>query len=93
MNFLTQSESRSILKRSELTWKKPSQSIFQRLIPNIKVLFSVRHLKHRDEMKLDSLMEKWKNVTASAAEKTKARAEILNDIYRERKGTTYDLVS
>ena len=44
-------------------------------------------------MKLDSLMEKWKKVTASAAEKTKARAEILNDIYRERKGTTYDLVS
>ena len=60
VNFLTQSESRSTLKRSELTWKKASQSLFQRLILNIKVLFSVRHLKHRDEMKLDSLMEKWK---------------------------------
>ena len=60
VNFLTQSESRSTLKRSELTSKKTSQSLFQRLILNIKVLFSVRHLKHRDEMKLDSLMEKWK---------------------------------
>ena len=38
-------------------------------------------------MKIDSLMEK---VTASAAEKNEAKAEILKDIYGERKGTTYD---
>ena len=38
-------------------------------------------------MKIDSLMEK---VTASAAEKNQAKAEILKDIYGERKGTTYD---
>ena len=38
-------------------------------------------------MKLDSLIEK---VTASAPEKIQAKAEILKDIYRKGKGTTYD---
>ena len=38
-------------------------------------------------MKLDSLMGK---VTASAAQKIQAKAEILKDKYGERKGTTYD---
>ena len=38
-------------------------------------------------MKFDSLMEK---VAASSAEKIQAKAPILKDLYRERKGTTYD---
>ena len=51
-------------------------------------LYCVRHLKQRDAMKLDSLIEK---VTAEAAEKIQAKVETLKDIYGERKGTTYDL--
>lgn len=31
---------------------------FKEVILNIKVLYCVRHLKQRDEMKLDSLIEK-----------------------------------
>ena len=50
---------------------------FKRVIPNIKVLYCARHLKERDEMKLDRLMDK---VTASGAEKIQAKAEILKDI-------------
>ena len=47
---------------------------FKRIIPNIKVLYCARHLKQRDEMKLDSLMEK---VTASAAEKIQAKVLLM----------------
>ena len=61
--------------------------MIQKSIPNTKVLYNARHFKQRDEIKLDSLMEK---VTASAAEKIQAKVEILKDIYGERKGTTYD---
>ena len=61
---------------------------FKRVIPNIKVLYCARNLKQRDKIKTDNLMEK---VTASAAEKVLAKADILKDIYGERKGTTYDL--
>ena len=46
---------------------------FKRVIPSIKVLYCARHFKQRDEMKLDRLMDK---VTASAAEKIQAKAEI-----------------
>ena len=60
---------------------------FKRIIPNIKVLYCVRHLKQNDEMKLDSLMGK---VTASAAEKSQAKSEILKDIYGERKDSAHD---
>ena len=60
---------------------------FREVILNINVLYCVRHLKQRDEMKPDSLIEK---VTATAAEKIQTKVEILKDIYGERKGTTYD---
>ena len=60
---------------------------FKRVIPNIKMLYCARHIKQRDKMKLDSLMGK---VTASAAQKIQAKAEILKDKYGKRKGTTYD---
>ena len=60
---------------------------FREVILNINVLYCVRHLKQRDEMKPDSLIEK---VTAAAAEKIQTTVEILKDIYGERKGTTYD---
>ena len=60
---------------------------FKGVIPNIKMLYCARHIKQKHKMKLDSLMEK---VTSSAAEKIQAKAEILKNIYGERKGTTYD---
>ena len=60
---------------------------FKRIIPNIKVLYCARHLKQRDEMKLDSLMEK---VTASAAEKNSSQSRDLERHGYERKDTTYD---
>ena len=59
---------------------------FERVIPNIKILYCARYLKQRDKMKLDSLLEK---ATASAAEKIQTKAEILKDIDGERMGTTY----
>ena len=50
------------------------------------MLYCVRYPEQRDEMKLDSLMEK---VTASTAEKIQAKVEILQDIYGEQSCTTY----
>ena len=49
---------------------------FKRVFPNIKVLCCVRYLRQRDEMKLDSHMEK---VTTSAAEKVQGKVEVLNE--------------
>ena len=65
-------------------------AIFQGIkhfFPDIKQLYCVRHLMKRDEMKLDKLFGRMK---CSAAEKNKAKSEILKDIYGERKGAVYE---
>lgn len=60
---------------------------FKSIIPNLKILYCIRHLKQRDEAKLDKLLE---TVKASASSKGKSKSEILKDIYGERTGTTYN---
>ena len=50
------------------------------------VLYCVRHLKQRNKVKFDSLMEK---VEASSVEKNSSQSSDL-EVYRERKGTNYD---
>ena len=56
----------------------------KRVIPNIKVLYCVKHLKQREEIKLDSLIEK---VTASAAEKNSSQSRDLERHTRRTKGS------
>lgn len=60
---------------------------FQRIFPDVKTLYCVRHLKQRDEQKLSHLTA---GLNVSAASKVLSRTEILKDIYGERKGTWYE---
>ena len=54
------------------------------VIPNSQALYCIRHLKQRDEAKLDKLFAK---LGCTQAEKNKAKSSILKDIYGDRKGT------
>jgi len=57
------------------------------LFPDSQRLYCVRHLKQRDEVQIDKLMEKMK---CSEREKIAAKNEILLDIYGQRRGTSYE---
>lgn len=59
----------------------------KKVIPNVSPLYCVRHLSQRDEIKINQLLGKTKS-TVSA--NNKARAEIIKDIYGERKGLVYE---
>ena len=59
----------------------------KRIIPNVNILYCVRHLKQRDEEKLKNLLA---GLKLSAAGKKSAKAKIIQDIYGEREGTCYD---
>ena len=59
----------------------------KKVIPNVSQLYCVRHLSQRDEIKINQLLGKTKT---TAAEKNKAKSEIMKDIYGERKGSVYE---
>jgi len=57
------------------------------IIPDITHLYCVRHLRQRDEKKIDDLLAKTKS---SSAEKNKAKSNILKDVYGDRNGTSLE---
>ena len=59
----------------------------KKVIQNVSQLYCVRHLSQRDEVKINQLLGKTKS-TVSA--NNKAKAEIIKDIYGERKGSLYE---
>ena len=58
----------------------------KKIFPNLSEL-CVRHIKKRDEVKLEKLFTKVKGL---AAEKSKSKSCIVTDIYGERRGSTYE---
>ena len=54
-----------------------------------KPLYCVRHLQQRDEKKIEKLLSK---THSSAAERNKAKSEILKDLYWVREGGMYEYV-
>lgn len=60
---------------------------FKNMIPTLKRLVCVFHLKKRDESKLSKLLER---TGRSATEKKHALAEIIKDIYGLREGNFYE---
>ena len=55
--------------------------------PNLGRLICVCHLRKRNEEKAFKLLEK---THQTAAQRSKSKKEILNDIYRENEGTYYE---
>ena len=55
--------------------------------PEIKRLICVRHLKARDENKALKLLAK---TSKTSSQQAKAKYEVINDIYGERIGTSYE---
>ena len=60
---------------------------FKNFIPSVNRLLSVRHLKQRDEKKLDKLLNRLK---LNAASHQQAKFSILQDIYGCRTGGFYE---
>ena len=60
---------------------------FKNFIPSVNRLLSVRHLKQRDEKKLDKLLNRLK---LNAASHQQAKFSILQDIYGCRIGGFYE---
>ena len=60
---------------------------FQNFIPSVNHLLCMRHLKQRDEKKLDKLLNR---LTLDAASHQQAKCSILQDIHRCRTGGFYE---
>ena len=59
----------------------------KQIFPISKPLYCVGQLQQRDEKKIEKLLSK---THSNAAEKKKAKFEILNDLYGVREGGTYE---
>ena len=60
---------------------------FEANVPGIKRLVCVRHIKARDEVKANKLLEK---TGKSASVKAKCKIDVINDIYGERNGSCFE---
>ena len=60
---------------------------FKKVFPTLYRLLCIRHISERDRQKLGKLLEL---IKMSEGQKNKAKAEILKDLYGERKGNSYE---
>ena len=75
------------LKKIGVDMEEAIFSGFKHHIPDVKRLLCVRHLSVRDEEKLIKLPQKTK---MNQAQRNHAKAQIIKDIYGERKGNAYE---
>ena len=74
----------SHLQRVGTDMDQPIYNGIKAVIPEVKQLYCVRHLRQRDEKKLDGLFGRTK---CSVSERNHANNEILKDIYSDHKGS------
>ena len=60
---------------------------FKKVFPTLYRLLCIRHISERDRQKLGKLLEL---IKMREGQKNKAKAEILKDLYGERKGNSYE---